>query len=76
MLCKFDQLRLAIAVIETAGHYLAKTKKILFVPMFYLIITILFIASMIGALYGLISLGGITDVNVQSQSKSIDLDDN
>ena len=74
MLCKFKALRVAIAVIETAGDYFADTKRILFVPILYFILAIGFLAAWVGAVIGVASIGSITVDSVQAQSKNIEWD--
>jgi len=58
--CKFSSVRVAIAVIETAADFFADTKRIIFVPVFYLTIAVIaFIIWWFGIMC-LASVGAIT----------------
>ena len=72
--CSFNSLRVAIAVIETAADYFADTKRIIFVPLLYFFIGILFFAAWVAGMLCAASVGEITGVNVDSQSKDIEWD--
>lgn len=64
MLCKLNSLRVAVAVIETAGDYFADTKRILFVPALYFFIAIVFLGCWVMAVICVASIGPITVNNV------------
>ena len=74
MICKLKALRVAIAVIETAADYFADTKRILFVPMIYFVLAILFLAAWIIAVICVASIGPITVTSVETQNKDIEWD--
>jgi len=63
MVCSFNSLRVAIAVIETAADYFADTKRIIFVPLIYFTIALLAFAGWVSALICVASIGTI---NVES----------
>lgn len=64
MLCKLNSLRVAVAVIETAGDYFADTKRILFVPALYFFIAIIFLGCWVMAVICVASIGPISVNNV------------
>ena len=72
MICSFQSLRVAIAVIETAADYFADTKRIIFVPLLYFFIGILFFAAWVGAMICVASIGDITVDDVSTQTKNIE----
>jgi len=72
MICSFQSLRVAIAVIETAADYFADTKRIIFVPLLYFVIGILFFAAWVGAMICVASIGDITVDDVSTQTKNIE----
>ena len=57
--CGYNQLKTAIDVIDAAADFLAKTKRILAVPVLYFIITMFVIATWMGAMMSLWSMGDI-----------------
>ena len=74
MVCSFNSLRVAIAVIETAADYFADTKRIIFVPLLYFTIALLAFAAWVSALICVASIGPITVESVESQTKDIEWD--
>jgi len=60
MICSFNSLRVAIAVIETAADYFADTKRIIFVPLLYFFIAILTFIAWVAAMLCVASIGDIT----------------
>jgi len=59
MICSFNSLRVAIAVIETAADYFADTKRIIFVPLLYFTIGILYFIAWMAAMLCVASIGEI-----------------
>lgn len=41
--CSFHSLKLAIDVIDASADFIAKTKRIMFVPVVYMVLTVVFI---------------------------------
>ena len=70
--CGYSQLKTAIDVIDAAADFLAKTKRILAVPVLYFFITMIVIAVWMGAMMALLSMGEITAKD--NQQKSVDID--
>ncbi len=66
MICCFQSLRVAIAVIETAADYFADTKRIIFVPMLYFFIGILCFVGWVGAMICVSSIGEIEVSNIET----------
>lgn len=58
--CGYSQLKTAIDVIDAAADFLAKTKRILAVPVLYFFITMIVIAVWMGSMMALLSMGEIT----------------
>ena len=75
MICYFQSLRVAIAVIETAADFFADTKRIIFVPMLFFFIGLCAFVAWVAALICVASIGTITVENVETQSKDIVWDD-
>lgn len=70
--CGYSQLKTAIDVIDAAADFLAKTKRILAVPVLYFFITMIVIAIWMGSMMALLSMGEITAKD--NQQKSVDVD--
>lgn len=72
-MCCFKQLRISIAVIETAADWFADTKRILFVPIGYFFLGICVFAAWCTALVmvGSITETGITVANAPGQLKTV-----
>ena len=60
MICCFNSLRVAIAVIETAADYFADTKRIIFVPLLYFFIGVVAFVGWVAAVLCVASIGDIT----------------
>ena len=74
MICYFQSLRVAIAVIETAADFFADTKRILFVPLLYFFVGILVFCMWIAGLICVASVGNIEADSYESQTKNIEWD--
>ena len=68
--CGYSQLKTAIDVIDAAADFLAKTKRILMVPVLYFVITMIVIATWMGAMMALWSMGEVTPKD--NQVKDVD----
>lgn len=66
MVCSFNSLRVAIAVIETAADYFADTKRIIFVPLLYFLIGLIAFVLWVSALLCVASIGPIQVQSVQT----------
>ena len=75
MVCSFNSLRVAIAVIETAADYFADTKRIIFVPLLYFLIGFICFIAWVFALLCVASIGPITVDSVALQTKDIEWDE-
>ena len=69
--CGFSQLKTAIDVIDAAADFLAKTKRIILVPILYFVITMIVIFSWMFSLMSLYSMGDITPARGQKKSVEI-----
>ena len=58
--CGFSSLRTAINVIDASADFLAKTKRIIGVPILYFFLTVIFIAIWLGCMLCINSIGNIT----------------
>ena len=74
MICYFQSLRVAIAVIETAADFFADTKRIIFVPLIYFLVGIVFFVMWVAGIICVASVGPISVESVESQSKDIEWD--
>lgn len=59
MICSFNSLRIAIAVIETAADYFADTKRIIFVPLLWFFIGVCLFAMWVAGMVCVASIGEI-----------------
>lgn len=72
--CGYNQLKTAIDVIDAAADFLAKTKRIILVPILYFVITMIVIFIWMGSMMSLLSMGEVTaDTN---QGKDISFNGN
>ena len=60
MICYFQSLRVAIAVIETAADFFADTKRIIFVPLLYFLVAIVVFCMWVAGMICVASIGEIT----------------
>lgn len=74
MVCSFNSLRVAIAVIETAADYFADTKRIIFVPFLYFLIGLCAFVAWVAALLCVASIGPITVDSIETQTKNVEWD--
>ena len=58
--CGFNSLRTAINVIDASADFLAKTKRIIGVPIFYFLLTVIFVMIWLGCMLAINSIGTIT----------------
>jgi hypothetical protein len=66
--CGYSQLKTAIDVIDAAADFLARTKRILLVPICYFFATMIVFAVWIGAITCILSMGTVTaDENQQKK---------
>jgi len=59
ILCNFQSLRVAVAVIETASSFVADTKRLLLAPILYFFISLIFSFTFLGGLICVSSIGEI-----------------
>ena len=62
MICSFKSLRIAVAVIQTTASFVADSKRLIFVPVVYFIIAIIFTFIF---LFGLICVSSIGEITVE-----------
>jgi len=67
----WKSLKLAIDVIDASADFLFKTKRVIFVPFFYFVLTLIIIALWLGAFFCVLSMNDITVSEVVPQMKSI-----
>lgn len=70
--CGFNQLRIAINVIDASADFLSKTKRIIGVPILYFFVTIIVVISWIGSMLCINSMGNIEVRHSIPQTKHID----
>ena len=70
--CGFNQLRIAINVIDASADFLAKTKRIIGVPILYFFLTVIVFITWIGSIMCINSMGNIEVRHSIPQSKHID----
>lgn len=58
--CGYDQLKTAIDVLDASADFLAGTKRIFLVPIFYFFVQLLFIFLFLGSLISILCTGDIT----------------
>jgi choline transporter-like protein 2/4/5 len=74
--CGFNSLRIAINVIDASADFLAKTKRIIAVPIGYFFVTVIFIAVWLGCMICINSIGTITaDTSLIIQGKDVNRTD-
>jgi len=61
--CGFSSLRTAINVIDASADFLAKTKRIIGVPILYFFLTVIFVMIWLGCMLAINSIGDITADN-------------
>ena len=66
IICTFQSLRVAIAVIETAADFFADTKRIIFVPVLYFFIGISIFVMWIAAMICVASVGNISVESIET----------
>merc|ERR1719469_784355 len=74
ILCSFQSLRVAVAVIETASSFVADSKRLLFVPLLYFFVTLVASVMFLSGLICVSSIGKIEAGSVATQTKSIEWD--
>lgn len=76
VVCGFKSLKLAIDTIDAAADFLATTKRILFVPFLYFILTIIVLSVWLSAFACVASMNKITaDTSVIPQAKDLKWED-
>ena len=70
----FRSLKLAIDVIDASADFLHGTKRIILVPIFYFMITLIFVGVWIGAVGCVISMNKIEVYEEIPQAKSFNFD--
>lgn len=76
--CGFNQLRIAINVIDASADFIAKTKRIIAVPVLYFFVTAIMIliwATSMGAIYSVGDIKANTNQDLIPQRKEITLPD-
>lgn len=73
MICNFNSLRIAVAVIETTASFVADSKRLILVPLMYFGLSCIFIVMFLSGLVCVSSVGEITveDEGWETQSKDI-----
>lgn len=70
--CGFQSLRIAINVIDAAADFLAKTKRIIGVPILYFFVTVIFVSIWLGCMMCINTIGVITaDTSTIIQKKDV-----
>lgn len=72
--CGYNQLKTAIDVIDAAADFLAKTKRIILVPIVYFVVTMIVLAIWLGAIMCILSMGTITADDNQQKDISFNGD--
>ena len=68
--CGYNQLKTAIDVIDAAADFLAKTKRIVLVPICYFLVTMIVLTIWLGAILCVLSMGEVTAGSNQQKSIS------
>ena len=71
IVCGYKSLKLAIDVIDASADFLYKTKRIIVVPIFYFLVTLLIVFLWIGAFICVLSMNKVKASTVIPQMKSI-----
>lgn len=64
--CGYKSLKIAIDVIDASADFLACTKRIIWVPIFYFLLTIVVISMWIPSMIAILTMG-ITQVEVDTE---------
>lgn len=72
IVCSFQSLRVAVAVIQTASSFVADSKRLIFVPVLYFGIAMICSAMFVAGAVCVASIGDIQVDNAAYQSKSIE----
>ena len=72
IICSFQSLRVAVAIIQTASSFVADTKRLIFVPVLYFGFAIILSGMFMAGLVCVASIGEITPSSATLQSKDID----
>jgi choline transporter-like protein 2/4/5 len=70
IVCGYSQLKTAIDVIDAAADFLAKTKRIVLVPITFFVVTMIVLAIWLGAVMCVMSMGEVTAKNNQQKDIS------
>jgi hypothetical protein len=76
IICGYKSLKVAIDVIDASADFIAGTKRILFVPLFHFILTIIAVLIWIGAMACVVSLNDIKADSIIPQAKDLTWKDN
>ena len=71
--CGWSQLKLAIDVIDASADFLAKTKRLIFVPMGYFVAQMIVFSLWLGCLSGINSNGEF--IGEKNQQRRVNIDD-
>ena len=66
--CAFKSLKIAIDVIDASADFLACTKRIIFVPIFYFFVTIVILSMWVPSMLA-VSTMAINDINADTDIK-------
>ncbi len=72
IICSFQSLRVAVAVIQTASSFVADSKRLIFVPVMYFGIAVICCLMFVAGAVCVASIGDIQVDNAAYQSKSIE----
>lgn len=73
--CGYKSLKMAIDVIDASADFLARTKRILFVPFLFFMLQLIAVSIWIGAMMCVISMNEITADTSYPQGKNLEWED-
>lgn len=72
--CGYSNLKTAIDVIDAAADFLAKTKRIVLVPVLYFVVTMIVLSLLLASVMSIMSMGTVTAGDNQTRKTSSDGD--